>query len=204
MVTADEQSAGRGRRGRAWTAPPGKALLYSAILRPLELEHVLLPLSVPVAVCEALESVAPIEARLKWPNDVWIDQAKVAGVLIEARPPEWAVIGVGVNVSIEPGEFSGDLRWPAVSVAHGVTPASVRDALTEALGAWVEAGESEVLAEFRRRDALIGRELSWEGAGTAPGAGTGAGIDERGNLIVELTNGERIALGSGEVTLRLT
>ncbi len=60
VVTADEQSAGRGRRGRAWTAPPGKALLYSAILRPLELEHVLLPLSVPVAVCDAIEAVAPV------------------------------------------------------------------------------------------------------------------------------------------------
>jgi BirA family transcriptional regulator, biotin operon repressor / biotin---[acetyl-CoA-carboxylase] ligase len=203
-VTADEQSAGRGRRGRVWTAPPGKALLYSAVLRPLELEHVLLPLSVPVAVCEAIESVAPIEARIKWPNDVWIDEAKVAGVLIEARPPEWAVIGVGVNVSIEPGEFPDDLRRPAVSVGHGVPPTAIRDALSEALGAWVEAGESEVLAEFRRRDALTGRELSWEGAGTAPGAGTGAGIDERGNLIVELTGGERIALGSGEISLLST
>ena len=205
MVTADEQSAGRGRRGRVWSAPPGKALLYSAILRPLELEHVLLPLAVPVAVCEAIESVAPIEARLKWPNDVWIDEAKVAGVLIEARPPEWAVIGVGVNVSIEPRRVP---RRPALARGlgrpRGHPGLDPRRAHARRSGAWVEAGEAEVLAEFRRRDALSGRELSWEGAGAAPGAGTGAGIDERGNLIVELTGGERIALGSGEVSLRLS
>ena len=100
VVTAAEQSAGRGRGERVWTAPPGKALLYSAILRPLELEHLLLPLAVPLAVCAACESLAPVGCEVKWPNDVWLDERKLAGVLIEARPPEWAVIGVGVNVSI--------------------------------------------------------------------------------------------------------
>jgi BirA family transcriptional regulator, biotin operon repressor / biotin---[acetyl-CoA-carboxylase] ligase len=204
IVTAAEQSEGRGRRGRAWSAPPGKALLLSAILRPLELEHALLPLTVPVAVCEAIESLAPVEARVKWPNDVWIDEAKVAGVLIEARPPEWAVIGIGVNVAIEPAEFPGSLRWPATSVGHGVAVEAVRDAITRALGAWVEADEAEVLAEFRRRDALAGREVSWEGAGVEPGTGPAAGVDDRGNLVVKLAGGERIVLGSGEVTLRVT
>jgi BirA family transcriptional regulator, biotin operon repressor / biotin---[acetyl-CoA-carboxylase] ligase len=204
VVTAGEQSAGRGRRGRVWTAPPGEALLYSAILRPLELEHVLLPLSVPVAVCVAIESVAPFQGRIKWPNDVWIDEAKVAGVLIEARPPQWAVIGIGVNVSIAPDEFPRDLRWPATSVGHGATVATVRDAVSAALGRWVEAPDAEVLAEFRRRDALRGREVSWEGAGVEPGTGTAAGIDDRGNVVVELADGGRTALGSGEISLRVT
>ena len=63
VVTAGEQSAGRGRRGRIWAAPAGQALLYSAILRPLELTHALLPLAVPVAVCEAVEAVAPESRR---------------------------------------------------------------------------------------------------------------------------------------------
>ena len=100
VVTASEQSAGRGRRGRVWSAAAGKALLYSALLRPLGLEHALLPLAVPVAICEAIESLAPVACAIKWPNDVWLDERKVAGVLIEARPPEWAVIGIGVNVAI--------------------------------------------------------------------------------------------------------
>jgi BirA family biotin operon repressor/biotin-[acetyl-CoA-carboxylase] ligase len=204
VVTAAEQSAGRGRRGRVWSAPPGGALLYSAILRPLELEHALLPLAVPVAACEAIESVAPVKARIKWPNDIWIDGAKASGVLIEARPPDWAIVGIGVNVTIEPGEFPGDLRWPATSIGHGATVDELRLAISEALGAWVEAPEARTLAEFRRRDAIAGREVSWEGAGIDDGSGTAAGVDERGNLIVELEAGDRLSLGSGEVSLRLS
>jgi BirA family biotin operon repressor/biotin-[acetyl-CoA-carboxylase] ligase len=198
VVTADEQSSGRGRRGRVWSAPPGKALLFSAILRPLELEHVLLPLSVPVAVCEAVESLAPVETQIKWPNDVWIDTAKVAGVLIEARPPDWAVIGVGLNVATEPDEFPDDLRWPATSVRHGANVDDARIALCAALDRWVEAPEAEVLAAFRERDALAGRDVSWD-----DGQGVAAGVDDRGNILVDRDDGERVSLGSGEVTLRL-
>jgi len=116
VVTAREQTAGRGRRGRGWTAPAGKALLCSAILRPLGPEHALLPLAVPLAVCEVVESLAPVRCQVKWPNDVWIDERKVAGVLIEAQAPDWAVIGVGLNVAIEPEEFPADLRQPPTSV----------------------------------------------------------------------------------------
>ncbi len=203
IVTAEAQTAGRGRRGRVWSAPAGSALLLSALLRPLGLEHGLLPLAVPIAVCEAIESVAPVRTRVKWPNDVWIEEAKVAGVLIEARFPEWAVIGIGVNVSIEPDQFPDDLRWPATSIGHGAGVDAVREAVCTALGSWTDASQVAILAEFGRRDALTGRRLSWEGGEPASGSGTGAGVDERGHLLVELDDGSRVALGSGEVSLRL-
>jgi BirA family biotin operon repressor/biotin-[acetyl-CoA-carboxylase] ligase len=203
VVTADQQQAGRGRRGRVWAAPPGKALLFSAILRPLELHHSLLPLSVPVAVCEAVEWLAPVEARIKWPNDVWVDGAKVAGVLIEARPPEWAVIGIGLNVAIEPHEFPDDLRWPATSVGHGADVESARRAVCAALDRWVETPQDEALDAFRARDLLLGREIAWTGAGDADGEGIAAGVDDRGNLLVDLEGGDRLALGSGEISVRL-
>jgi BirA family biotin operon repressor/biotin-[acetyl-CoA-carboxylase] ligase len=202
VVTADAQTAGRGRHGRAWTAPPGKALLYSAILRPLHAGHALLPLAVPLAVCEAVESVASVRCEVKWPNDIWLDERKLAGVLIEARPPDWAVIGIGVNVAIGPDEFPGDLRWPATSIGRGATPDDMRAAVDRALGDWVDAEPGRVLDAYRERDALNGRELTWSG-GEADGAGRAAGIDERGNLLVVREDGERLALGSGEVQLRL-
>lgn len=203
IVTADEQTAGRGRHGRVWSAPPGAALLFTAVLAPLERDHMLLPLSVPVAVCEAIESVADVRAQIKWPNDVWIDEAKVSGVLIEAYPPHWAVIGVGVNLAIAPDQFPADLRWPAASVGHGVTVPAMREALCERLGAWVEAPEADTLQAFRQRDALIGREVGWQGAGIDPGFGRAIGIDERGNLQVEVEGDERVSLGAGEVSLRI-
>jgi BirA family biotin operon repressor/biotin-[acetyl-CoA-carboxylase] ligase len=202
VVTAREQTAGRGRRGRGWTAPAGKALLCSAILRPLGPEHALLPLAVPLAVCEVVESLAPVRCQVKWPNDVWIDERKVAGVLIEAQAPDWAVIGVGLNVAIESEEFPADLRQPPTSVGHGVSVEDALAALAESLGAWVDADRERVLVEFTGRDALKGRRIEWEGGGSAgSGVGVAEGVDERGNLTVVTGDGERHSLGAGEVRL---
>jgi BirA family biotin operon repressor/biotin-[acetyl-CoA-carboxylase] ligase len=198
IVTAARQTAGRGRHGRAWSAPEGKALLLSAIARDLDLEQALLPLAVPIAVCEAVESLGSGVCAIKWPNDVWIDERKVAGVLIEARPPEWAVIGIGVNVAIEPDEFPGDLRWPATSIGGTATVEATLAAVCAALDRWASAPRREVVEEFRTRDGLAGRRVEWE-----EGAGTADGVDERGNLVVRLDDGGEAALGSGEVSLRL-
>jgi BirA family transcriptional regulator, biotin operon repressor / biotin---[acetyl-CoA-carboxylase] ligase len=204
VVTAAEQSAGRGRGDRVWTAPANAALLYSAILRPLDLAHLLLPLAVPVAVCEACESLAPVSCRIKWPNDVWVGERKLSGILIEARPPDWAVIGIGINLAIEAGEFPADLRWPAVSLGNGVGPEAMRDALDGALSRWVEADPALVRERFAARDALRGRELTWEGGPEGDGrSGVGEGIDERGNLLVRGVGGRLVSLGSGEVRLKL-
>ena len=204
VVTAAEQTAGRGRADRRWSAPVGEALLYSAIVRPLGPEYTLLPLAVPLAVCEAVEALAPVRCALKWPNDVWIDERKVAGVLIDARPPEWAVIGIGLNVAIEAAAFPEDLRWPATSVGHAVTVEAARAALDERLSAWAGAEAVRVLAAFRERDALAGREVRWTGAGSdGGGAGTAAGVDSAGNLVVRVAGGATTSLGSGEVQLRI-
>src|ERR1700749_4986810 len=102
VVTAGEQTAGRGRQGRAWTAPPDSALLYSAIVRDLGPRQAVLPLAVPLAVCETAERLRPgTRCKVKWPNDVHLDGRKLAGILIEARPQDqWAVGGVGMNLTL--------------------------------------------------------------------------------------------------------
>jgi BirA family transcriptional regulator, biotin operon repressor / biotin---[acetyl-CoA-carboxylase] ligase len=204
VVTAGEQDAGRGRQGRSWFAPPGTALLYSALVRPLG-DRPLLPLAVPLAVAEAAESLAPVECRLKWPNDVWIEGRKVAGILIEGRPQppgrdgSWAVIGVGLNVAVQPEAFPEELRDTATSIGHGATVDAAKAALDERLSHWIEQSAEAVLAGFRSRDALQGRELSWEG-----GSGTAAGIDDAGHLLVDTGKAEPVALGAGEVHLDLS
>src|SRR3954471_24495710 len=114
VVTADEQSAGRGRQGRAWTAPARTAVLMSVVLRELD---PLLPLAAAVAVCEACEEAAGVACGIKWPNDVWVDRRKLAGILVEGRPQEgWAVLGMGVNVDVSPREFPPELRHTAASL----------------------------------------------------------------------------------------
>lgn len=197
VVTAAEQTAGRGRQGRTWTAPPGKALLYSAIVRPLEERHMMLPLAVPLAVCEAAEELQPsIECRVKWPNDVLVDGRKLAGVLIEARPQDgWAVIGVGLNLAIEQHEFPPELQEAATSL-QGIAIGAARDALNERLADWLAAEPDTILTTWRSRDFLHGREVEWDG-----GSGVADGVDDRGYLVLVTPGGDRIAVGAGEIHL---
>jgi BirA family transcriptional regulator, biotin operon repressor / biotin---[acetyl-CoA-carboxylase] ligase len=187
LVTADEQTAGRGRQGREWTAPPRSAVLMSLVLR--ELEDVL-PLAAAVAVCEAL---APLECAIKWPNDVWLSRQKLAGILAEGRPAEgWAVLGIGLNVSSHPPDL------PATSLrAHG-DDRSVEDvlrALVPELDRWLHSAAASVLDAWRSRDALLGRTVRWQ-----EGSGEAAGIDASGALLVDTESG-RVALNAGEVHL---
>jgi Biotin-(acetyl-CoA carboxylase) ligase len=168
-------------------------------VRPLEQRHLVLPLAAPLAVAEAAEEVADVSCAIKWPNDVWIEGRKCAGVLIEARPQDgWAVIGVGLNVSIEPDEFPEELRETATSLDADATVDGALEALNGSLTRWTQADPQEVLAAFRGRDALRGHQIAWDG-----GNGTAEGIDERGNLLVATGSGELVSLGAGEVHLRL-
>ena len=160
----------------------------------------LLPLAVPLAVAETVEELAPLEARVKWPNDVWIDGRKVAGVLIEARPQDgWAVIGIGLNVAVAPEDLPAELRETATSIGADATVEEAAQTLNRRLADWVAAEPDAVLTGFRGRDALRGRRIGWE-----RGSGTAEGIDERGNLLVRTGKGELEALGAGEVHLDLS
>jgi len=191
LVTAAAQSAGRGRQGRQWSAPPGAALLMSLVLRDA---HPLLPLAAAVAVAQTVGD----EARIKWPNDVLLGGRKVAGILAEGRPQEgWAVLGIGVNVAIRVEDLPAELHATAATL--GRDPADVERFLADLLATLertLALAPAEVLDAWRARDALAGREISWSG-----GRGTAAGIDGEGRLVVELADGGRTALDAGEVHL---
>jgi BirA family biotin operon repressor/biotin-[acetyl-CoA-carboxylase] ligase len=192
LVTAEAQSAGRGRQGRSWSAPPGQALLLSLVLRE---PPALLPLVAAVAVAE----VAGDGALIKWPNDVLLeDGGKVAGILVEARPQAgWAVLGIGVNVAVDLDELPQELRGRAATL--GRPPAEVEPTLARLLGALERAlalPAAAVLDAYRARDALHGREVAWAG-----GRGRAGGVDGAGRLVVDLPGGGRTALDAGEVHL---
>jgi BirA family biotin operon repressor/biotin-[acetyl-CoA-carboxylase] ligase len=203
IVTAEEQTAGRGRQGRTWVAPPGSALLFSALLRELGRAQAHLPLAAALAVCDACERTAPVRCRIKWPNDVWIDGRKVAGILIEGRPQEgWAVLGVGVNVSTREGDFPAELRDIATSIASAVDSANapaldkLLQTLTEALDTRLADKPKAIVAAWRERDALEGQKVQWQS-----GEGVAEGINEDGALVVRTPSG-RVSLDAGEVHLR--
>jgi BirA family biotin operon repressor/biotin-[acetyl-CoA-carboxylase] ligase len=191
LVTAREQTAGRGRQGRTWVAPPGRALLCSLIVRDP-------PRLLPLAAGAAVAEVAGPDARVKWPNDVLIDGRKIAGILVEGRPAEgWAVVGIGLNVALDVHELPPELRATAgtLGLDQGEIE-SVLDRLLDSLERWLSAGDDAVLAAIRQRDALRGRTVRWAG-----GAGIADGLDDGGRLKVRTDHGE-VVLDAGEVHLQ--
>jgi len=190
LVTAAEQLAGRGRQGRRWSSPAGRALLCSLLLRE---PPRLLPLMAGLAVAETVGD----GALVKWPNDVLVHGRKVAGILVEGRPREqWAVLGIGVNVAVSIEELPEEVRAQAGTL--GLPAHAIEGWLTDLvkrLACWLQASEDEVLEAVRLRDALREQPVRWTG-----GSGIGAGIDGDGRLVVATSDG-RVALESGEVHL---
>ncbi len=191
LVTAAEQRVGRGRQGRTWSAPRGRALLLSLVLRD---PPALLPLAAGLAVAEVVGAAGVV----KWPNDVLVDGRKVAGILAEGRPDEgWAVLGIGINVALRIHELPPELHDTAGTL--GLEPADLEPTLERLLVDLERAlalDTSALLDAYRARDALRGHEVSW-----SEGRGTAAGIDGAGRLVVQLADGGRTALSAGEVHL---
>ncbi|ADB54281.1 biotin--[acetyl-CoA-carboxylase] ligase [Conexibacter woesei] len=197
VVTAREQTAGRGRQGRAWTTPPGTALAVSVVLRD---PPPLLTLAAALAVADVAVALdrERREPAIKWPNDVLLDGRKVAGILAEGRLQEgWAVLGIGLNVAVDPAALPPEVRERATTLSRD--PAELERALElllEALGRWLDVGDEDLLAAYRARDALLGRPIDWSG-----GHGTAAGIADDGRLRIRTGTGDEVLLDAGEVHL---
>jgi BirA family biotin operon repressor/biotin-[acetyl-CoA-carboxylase] ligase len=190
LVTAGEQTAGRGRHGRTWSAAPGRGLLLSLVLRDV-------PALLALASAVAVADVVGANAAIKWPNDVLLGGRKVAGILAEGRPQEgWAVLGIGVNVALREQDLPP--RVAAGAAGLGLGPAAVEPtlvALLIALERRLAQQPGAILDAYRGRDALLGRAVRWQ-----HGNGVAAGVDGAGRLLVEAAGGV-VALDAGEVHL---
>ncbi len=221
VVVADHQSAGRGRAGRTWVAPPGGSLLLSVLLRPPPSVMDLSTMAVAVAAVEALESLAGFAPRLKWPNDlVWpgdgsAGDRKLAGVLAEADWPGVkpeagmvaevgvaVVVGIGINVHW-PLDVPEDLAEIAVACNHIADVAIDREDLLVAVLRHLDvhyslllAGDRAPLLEaWRARSATLGRRVRVD-LGTEVVEGVAADITPAGHLVVDTSTGPRsIAVG---------
>ena len=215
VVIAECQSVGKGRLGRRWTSPAGKGLLFSVILRPalpLTQAH-LLTMVAATAACAGIESQTRIPVRIKWPNDLFIDNKKVGGILLEMSGErdevEWIVAGIGLNVNTEYSELPVALRRTAVSLKMaGGVPVDRSELLANLLisleKAYIDVsknGFERSLREFRERDYLLNRSVSVQ-TREGPVVGEAAGIDEHGALLVELPHRQIRRFHSGDVSLR--
>lgn len=207
VVVANEQTAGRGRAGRTWMSPPGSSLLCSIFLRPSVPPERLAPLALVagVAVAEAIESFGPTPT-LKWPNDVWLNDRKVAGILVTSRTgPDGivAILGVGINI----GASMSDLPDGATSlrVAAGSAPdrddllAVLLDRIDRGYAAFITSGGYPDLSGWTDRAALLGEEVMIRD-GTTTHQGVFAAIDGDGALLLRDHTGHLIRIVAGDLT----
>ena len=228
VLVADHQTAGRGRAGRTWTAPPGSGLLLTILLRPPAAVMDLTTVAVAVAAAEAVAAVAGFAPRLKWPNDlVWPGDdsgpdRKLAGILAEAEWPAGAevtagwrepaahergvvVVGIGINVAW-PDDLPDELAEIAVACNHIVpNPVDREDlliALLTALApryeALVAGDRAGLLDAWRARSATLGRQVRVD-LGSGDVEGTAVDLTDRGHLVVETGSGERRTFAVGDV-----
>jgi BirA family biotin operon repressor/biotin-[acetyl-CoA-carboxylase] ligase len=207
VLAAEEQSAGRGRLGRAWVSPPRAALTFSLLLRPSVPPARLgwLTLLTGVAVASAVREVSGVDARLKWPNDVLVGPAKLAGILAEACG-EAVVVGIGLNVSTERSEL-----LPSATSLHVLGARTAREPLLAAILAGFEAryqawrragGDPErcgLREEYLRWCGTIGRQVRVERPGAQPLSGLAAGVDPDGRLLVRDASGVSLPVAAGDV-----
>lgn len=212
IVVTDQQTAGRGRRGRVWVSPPGLNLYFSAILRP-ELPPQRAPeltLVAAVALAETLQQ-AGVEARIKWPNDIHIDGRKVAGILTElSAEPErvhFVVLGVGVNLNARPDDFPQDVQSLATSLAEArgerVPRAAFAAALWTRLEEWLDLHAEEGFGIVRRRwkelSSTLGQEVLVR-TDRQELRGVAEDVDDSGALLVRTAEDrlERVLAGDVE------
>jgi BirA family biotin operon repressor/biotin-[acetyl-CoA-carboxylase] ligase len=198
IAVADFQTAGRGRQGKAWEAPPGTALLVSVLLRPRDRPLPQLALVVGAAVADALEQLTGLSVQIKWPNDVMLRRQKVAGILAETRDGA-VVVGIGINLNQSVGQLperAGSLRTLAGGEwARDEVLAALLDALGDRYEQWLAGGLDAVYDGLGPRDFLRGRRVSVNGT-----EGTAELIDRNGRLLISVGHGESVAVESGEVT----
>lgn len=226
-VVAEQQSAGRGRRGRAWHAPVATALLVSIVLRPpqLQLPATHVPMLAGVALAEAVTDLAPAltaAVSLKWPNDLVVgpDPAaanKLAGVLVESRLTpvgtlDFAILGIGVNANQSAAELPPvPTPFPpptslALCLGRPVDRGRLLVLLCRRLAAWLDAPAEQVRLAWRRRLSTLGQTVALYPQGVeSPPLLTGRAltVDAHGSLVVEDRDGARHVFSAGDVSLRV-
>ena len=221
LVVADHQTEGRGRKGRTWLSEPGRALLFSIVLRPNPDRIGLLSTAVGVGACEAIRALTHLSILLKWPNDLVVEERKLAGILVESRfsadRDPIAIAGMGINVSWGRDAIPAEIAERATSIGTEVERMGLEDPPSrESLLAHVLAGIDRRYAQLQKGDvtdlvttaqslsSLIGREVVVRLPGNEAITGTVTGLAPDGRLELETNDGYE-ALDAGEVeTVRRT
>jgi BirA family biotin operon repressor/biotin-[acetyl-CoA-carboxylase] ligase len=210
VVLADEQTQGRGTKGRSWHSPRGLGLYASVILRPRRSDLSLLPLAAGVACVEAIQEAAGLEASLEWPNDIVWNGRKLGGILCEGEfmgnKVSFAILGIGLNLSQRKSDFPAALRPAATSLrlalGREVGRAAVEKELWPALDLWYTnwvRGRKDVILQAYESKLVFSRGAAIEvRRDSGPLRGTFRGLDFQARLKLE-KDGQEILLSPAEI-----
>lgn len=207
-MIAEHQTAGRGRLGREWLAPPQSSLLLSIILYPKQEVLHRLTMAACLAVARSIESLTGLQAAIKWPNDVLIDQRKVSGVLIESDVSgeivNYAIVGMAINVNLDTSAIP-EIAETATSLkevlGHEVSRLEILQTLLtefENLYAALNRGEA-IHHEWRKRLETLGQRVTVR-CGDQVHEGYAQDVDEEGKLLLKHSDGSLITIAAGDVT----
>lgn len=206
LVTADEQTAGRGRQGKSFYSPAMTGVYFSLVIRPeTSLQNaVTATTAASVAVCKAIETLTPLKPKIKWVNDVYLNGKKVCGILTEAITNfeeaivESVVIGIGINIStIDFPDEAGNAGSLDFKISRSALIAEIVNNLMQ-----IALGDYKTFIDYYRSHSLvIGKRINFIENGRITQA-TAVAIDETGGLEVELDGGDKRVLRSGEISIR--
>jgi BirA family transcriptional regulator, biotin operon repressor / biotin---[acetyl-CoA-carboxylase] ligase len=211
VVVAEEQTEGRGTKGRSWHSPRGQGLYASVILRPRRVDLSLLPLTAGVACLEAIREATGLEAALEWPNDIVWKRRKLGGILCEGEflgnTVSFAVLGVGLNISQKRGDFPASLKRTATSLRIALGREMDRAALEKTLWpalnrwytAWVRGRKEEIVRTYESRLVIPAGAVVEVRKEEGTLRGVYHGIDLRARLKLEI-GGEQMLLSPAEIS----
>ena len=209
LVLAEEQTAGRGRRGNSFFSPGNTGLYMSLLLRPesLDCDTQMMTVRVAVAVCKALESMTSVKPRIKWVNDIYADGRKLCGILseavadLESGSVESIVVGIGLNCTTTQDAFPPELRGIAGSLGGHICRNELAAKIVEGIMRELRCDEQEVIAAYRLRSLMTGKAVRFLREGELL-EGVAEGIADNGNLLVAMADGSELVLHSGEVSVK--
>ena len=215
LIIAEGQTEGKGRLGRSFFSPTGSGIYLSLILRPqFTAENMLyITIAAAVAVSRAIDDIFEVQTQIKWVNDIFLNGKKICGILtegsfnVETGRPDYAVLGIGINIAKPQGDFPAELRDIAGFITDKKCTSDLKSRLIAKitdnfLTLYTSLQNKEYIAEYRRRSCIIGKTVKYT-AGNTEFYARVTDIDENARLVVTDDAGQTRILSAGEVSVRI-
>lgn len=204
-IIANSQTGGRGRRGRKFFSPPNTGIYMSIIIhnKQFDLSNIMTVFTA-VCVCEAIKYICGVDAKIKWINDIFLDNKKIAGILTETSSAEWAVIGIGINFNTSIENLPSEIKNIAGSIFNGTTNIERNTLIADIINRILtqKYNQNQIIQKYKQNMLAINKKIlvlkpkeTFEAIALD--------IDNMGQLIVKKNNGEIVTLCTGEISISL-